>query len=378
MTLYNSILAKSSLARAFSSVYASISASKIASVQLSPAVTVSMQIPPLASTSVLPEQHETRLHGLWLTTASAEPPDDESTPTSNHQLAKSFALLLLDSESNILKDIEASGSGIAGPLAHYIRSSLPTKSFADVSSISGISLGDIQFFASHLIYWRRARAIPPIHQRDIYIMSPNANMRQLEAAIALYATTFPTLPSLPKMLSNLSGRPKALEKMIPSKDHKQAYFEILAWLMRGGWVTQLRMFALIKVSSAVKAQVAATIAAEEAESSARESSGEATSKPGSKGKKSLNGHTNYNQPYQASVILSPHRASSLESRWIEAVGASIKDEEARQHWPLFTKYFTGYDALQKIPVREGMKRKKVWMLLDRMLEEGVLVGCRHW
>jgi hypothetical protein len=29
-------------------------------------------------------------------------------------------------------------------------------------------------------------------------------------------------------------------------------------------------------------------------------------------------------------------------------------------WPIFTKYLNGHDALEKIAVREGMKRKRVW------------------
>ena len=55
------------------------------------------------------------------------------------------------------------------------------------------------------------------------------------------------------------------------------------------------------------------------------------------------------------------------------------------------KYFNGAEALEKMPMREGLKRKFVWDLLGRMglsFERGVvdekgengsvLVTVRHW
>ncbi len=125
-----------------------------------------------------------------------------------------------------------------------------------------ISLRRIQVLSRHLIYWRRARAIPPLHQRDTYIVSPNADLRELPTAAVAYAARFPSLPSLPKMLALLSGHPRAFSTLIPSKDHREAYLDILAWLMKGGWVTQLRVFAWVRVPRAIRLQVRATMAEE--------------------------------------------------------------------------------------------------------------------
>jgi hypothetical protein len=60
-------------------------------------------------------------------------------------------------------------------------------------------------------------------------------------------------------------------------------------------------------------------------------------------------------------------------------------------WPIYIKYFNGLDALEKIPVREGLKRKLVWQVLTRLglvtfqqssievdPREQVLVSVRHW
>ena len=81
-------------------------------------------------------------------------------------------------------------------------------------------------------------------------------MRKLKSACTQYAKLFPALPTLPKMLSLLSSSTRPYSTFIPSKDHKLAYFDILAWLMRGGWVTQLRAFGWVRVPGEVQATVA--------------------------------------------------------------------------------------------------------------------------
>ncbi|KAJ5489371.1 Nitrogen permease regulator 3 [Penicillium diatomitis] len=452
--LYSELITQSSLARAIYTVYSSISASKIASVTLSPDVSISLQIPPLTSTPYLAGPTDKAYPGLWLTTAdSANSIDDHHNDDNNnnsHQvLAKHFALLLLDSEAAIIKDVEASGGALAPALAHYIRSSKPTKSFAQISASSGIPLSTIQMLASHLVYWRRARAIPPIHQRDTYIVSPNCDLSKLELATIAYQAAFPTLPSLPKMLSALSGTPRPYGSFIPSKDHKETYFSILAWLLRGGWVTQLRSFARIKVSPEIKLAVETALRKEEVDrylaksngksasddegsspldeadatsssssSLASHGSGEDTPMPGAQ----LNPHARLQLSHRlldqstalrlSSLILAPQRASPLESRWLDEIlsrfptqpstlrelnvsGHELAPHEQhgvlRQHWPLLVKYFNGFDALEKITVRENLKRKLVAQVLMRLgfltgpvnyvetdPREQVLVGVRHW
>lgn len=451
--LYSELISQSSLARAIYTVYSSISASKIASVSLSPDVSISLQIPPLTSTPCLAGPMDKSYPGLWLTTAdSATPVDDPGADENNtpHQvLAKHFALLLLDSEAAIIKDVEASGGALAPALAHYIRCSKPTKSFAQISVSSGIPLSHIQMLSSHLVYWRRARAIPPIHQRDTYIVSPNCDLSKLEVATIAYQTAFPTYPSLPKMLSTLSGTPRPYSNFIPSKDHKEIYFTILAWLLRGGWVTQLRTFARIKVSPDIKMAVEMALRKEEVDrylakgnsnsisteedsdsddgnddansssssSLASHGSGEETPMPGR-----VDPHAQLRFSHKlldrstalrlSSFILSPHRASPLESRWLDEIVHRFPDNSKtdqsgenvspditpndiqalhKKYWPAFLKYFNGYDALEKIPVRENLKRKLVWQVLMRLglvtgplgsidldAREQVLVSVRHW
>ncbi|KAK2801129.1 hypothetical protein FQN50_007858 [Emmonsiellopsis sp. PD_5] len=487
--LYSELLSKSSLARAISTVYTSISASRIASIALTPEATMSLQVPPLTSTPFLPTPTETAYPGLWLTTADSVSATDDMTgiETSgpNQVLAKHFALLLLVDEATILKDIEGSGGPLGSRLAHYIRASKPTKSFAQISAQSGIPLSDIQVLASHLVYWRRARAVPPLSQRDTYIVSPNADMSKLGMATAAYEAAFPTLPSLPKMLHALSDTPRPYSRLIPSRDHKETYYAILAWLLRGGWVTQLRTFGWLKADPEIKLAVKEALEREkeDKQSEEQETSPPKTNDkpqtqlhPHSEGEEDGNGNDNddahssssssldseasgdvtpvpnrymhlYQQrtqkpsgpPATSSLILHPHRASPLESRWLDQILSTIPepsshptsgepgannnkdtatttttptptatpeeteliDSSLQKYWPTFTKYFNGTDAFEKIAVREGLNRKVVWRLLNRLDRSGkgqggvgsagdgggsgrgserdkVLVTVRHW
>lgn len=462
-SLHEELVSKSSLAAAIHSVFDKISQSDIAFVSLK-SRSADFQIPPTTSIAELPSSNESALAGMWLTTANTVTAGhDTGIEMPNQVLAKHFALLLLESEASIMESLK--GSELAPALSHYIRCSRPNKSFAQISALSGIPLDTIHDLAQHLVYWRRARAIPPLHQRDTYIVSPNCDLSQLRRATHAYATAFPTLPGLPKMLSALSGTPRPYATFIPSKDHKEAYFAILAWLLRGGWVTQLRTFSRVKVTPEIKFAVEHKMRKEQIEkyiSSGGQASSSSTVRPHSESRSSSNddgasitssssmnsqtsGQLTPVAPHRgsdsdddddddyrlsdsylernshlntSSLIMFPHRASPLESRWLDEIMSrfpdiatfkktnnndneeslskgptdgddSVATDSLKKHWPKFVKYFNGSDALEKIAVREGMRRKVVWQLLQRwgvgqspisemVSKEELLVTVRHW
>ncbi|KAL1644661.1 Nitrogen permease regulator 3 [Diplodia intermedia] len=267
--LWHSIISSSPLAKAIAIIYDAISNNKIAHINLATLADASYQIPQAPSTPYIPRPTEPQMPGLWLTTANL--PDENAEPDAGFTVALTphSALLLLEDKETLLKEIEGDAKEHSAQLAFYISNLEPTRSLHKFALQNKIPVADLEFIAAHLIYWRRARAILPLHHRDIYIVSPNADMRKLPQAIPAYAARFPTLPSLPKMLSFLSNQsPRTYGTIIPSKDHRTAYMDILAWLMRGGWVTQLRTFAWIRVSPEVQAEVA-TIMEREAKEAAR-------------------------------------------------------------------------------------------------------------
>lgn len=336
-------------------------------------------------------------------------------------LARHFTLLFLTDIENILKEIAAETAESSNSLACFVKACKPTLSYApptlftwkshprsvfisgiihsflQISNTSSIPLHDIQLMARHLIHWRKARAIPPIHQRDIFIVSPNADMRRLHTLIPVYARLFPTLSTLPIILSKLSGKPKPYYTYIPSRDHRSAYLEILEWLIRHGLVAQLRNFAWIRATREIKVRAAKEMAARERQllrrrkaSSTR--SGSVSPGPGSEGERdkmtssissllsSLDGPEEiFEEPdddderFAESIILEPHQASAIESAWLEMM---MRDQtpDLRALFDRIMKYLNGQHAIEKISVREGISRKDVRRVLSAFDEYLVYVS----
>ncbi|KAL5115202.1 Nitrogen permease regulator 3 [Pleosporales sp. CAS-2024a] len=254
---WRKIIAVSPLAKSIAIMFDAISHDKIAHIHFDATFNTSFQIPQADSTPYLPTALEPQMPGLWLTTSNVVLTDDES-PMTQHA-----ALLLLEDTETLIKDLGGESTGNAAAIAFYIRNIIPTKSLLKISKRHNISAHDMEYIASHLVYWRRARLIAPLSPRDTYVVSPNADFSLLSFAVTAYAQRFPTLPTLPKVLNMLSGTPRPFRNFIPTTEHRDAYMEILAWLMRGGWVTQLRTFAWVRVTPEIKAQVAAQMEREE-------------------------------------------------------------------------------------------------------------------
>lgn len=388
--LYHELLSQSSLARCLANVYSSISSSQIAHVKLTNKLSISLQIPIPNSISTVPGPATQQLPGLWLTTSTSIPIDEDSH-IGIEQLASHFGLLLLSDLHTILADIHSASSPLTAPLLHYLRVSKPTKSFAQISQSSGIAISDIQFLASHLIYWRRARAIPPLHQRDIYIVSPNADMSKLALATSTFAKQFPALPSLPRIMAILSSSPRPYSTLIPSRDHKEAYMDILAWLMRGGWVTQLRTFAWIRVpphvSIDVHRQVESLKQRREAPDASQKADSLAVPPVSASPTSSTHSSTVTTFPIGASfsppssMLVSGLNSGAVTSKHLSAISEHILEvqgEEAQNAWNECVKYFDGRHALETIAVREGWKRKRVAELIASWEGLELLRKVRHW
>jgi hypothetical protein len=253
--LWHTILQKSTLAQTMKTIYTSISSNNIAVVQLmsDPPVRLSVQIPKPYFLSMLPEFDEPSMPGLWITTANFLGDQEYEDETS--LLSKHFALLLLEDEEKTIADIQADGGELTAPLLEYLKIVKPTLSFHQTAQQHAISLSDIRILAQHLIYHRRAIAIPPLHPRDTYVLSPNCPSALLPAFCTLWSQKFPLAPPLPTFLSALSHAPRPYKTFIPTKTHRPVYIAMLAFLLRHGWVTQLRTFAWIIAWPEIKYEV---------------------------------------------------------------------------------------------------------------------------
>lgn len=154
---------------------------------------------------------------------------------------------------------------LSSPRCHQKAANCRVNSFHQVGQQSRnvLTPAQVRKYAEHFIYWRRAIAIPPLHARDMYIVNPNCDMRKLQQASARWARQFPLLPALPNFLAELSVAPRPYKLHCPSKAHRHVYMQMLAWLMRGGWVTQLCTFAYVVVWPEIIYEVEYALEAEE-------------------------------------------------------------------------------------------------------------------
>ncbi|GAB1311238.1 Nitrogen permease regulator 3 [Madurella fahalii] len=249
-SLWEEILSTSSLAASMQDIYEAVSQNKIAALQLDTIegmVTHSVQIPVPFHLPDLPQDGEEGQRGLWLTTANSLM-GDEAAETPGF-LDKNFALLLMMDEKRVIAELQSDPDETTLAMIEFVRHCKPTLSFYQVGQQSSnvLTPAQVRKFAQHFIFWRRAIAIPPLHARDMYIVSPNCDLRKLPQATAQWARQFPLSPALPNFLAELSVAPRPYKLHCPSKAHRPVYMAMLAWLMRGGWVTQLCTFAYVIV-----------------------------------------------------------------------------------------------------------------------------------
>ena len=221
-TLWPQFSSHSELAWALQEVYTRISAGDIAGLRLD-GMEMALQVPP-------PQQQQ----------SPNEEPEVQITPLST--------ILLLDSRENLVRTLDEHRD--ASLLSYFIRESTPTKSLAKQAAKLAIPEKTILFLAQHLVKWRKARVITPLHPRNLYVVSararrsgrsPDSETRNLRKLGIEYAKRFPALPSMETMLAMLGGgRPLKFGALIQSRDHRVPYMEILAWLVRHELVAQLK------------------------------------------------------------------------------------------------------------------------------------------
>jgi hypothetical protein len=430
--LWNEIEIKSTLAAAIRDVYLAISKNQIATVRfaIKPPLDLSLQIPIPNFLMSLPSSTEKAMPGLLVTTAN--PLVDEGGTEDPTHLNKHFALLLLDNETKIVAEIQADDTELSDPLIECIRLCKPTLSFLQVAQTNSIDINSLLILAQHLIYWRRAIAIPPLHARETYIVSPNCDSRKLPVASVAWKKAFPLAPPLPGFLATLSAAPRPLKNIAPSKDHRTTWLDMIAWLIRGGWVTQLRTFGWILVWPEIIYEVEYQLKSEAIERSkkgAKSQSGSSESqestdesspekhgsidpsapptteqvaenarlerladklakeaaeaaadfakmpKPVATEHPSINNaeHLDHIAPY---IIKDPHKVSHEESLYIAALGKRFTEPKSKECWTKFTKYFNGCEAFEMIALQENRKRKETWGILLSYNEH--LMVCKHW
>jgi hypothetical protein len=359
-SLWTQLVSTSELAWALQEVYTRISADDIAGIRLDK-MEMSLQVPP-----------------------QQRPDDLAVTPLS--------AILLLESRETLTRTLEDHRD--ATLLSYFVRETIPTKSLAKQAAKLGLPEKTLVFLAQHLIKWRKARVISPLHPRNVYIVSPRAPLKDLRKLSIEYAKRFPALPSMEAMLAMLGGRPVKYGALIQSRDHRVPYMDILAWLVRHELVAQLRTVGWLKmddqdddvesvaeVDSATTEQngmrpmpvsrllrVRTSVASDDGSSVASDQTAFATGVPQPPTTSTPLG-SNHNessprvgaQPSELTlgIIAVPSNPSLAEKAAMRSIEASLEDPELRERFSTLARYFDGEHAFEEIAGREGLKRAKV-------------------
>lgn len=318
------------------------------------------------------------------------------------------ALLLLETKETLLHQLSRQD---ASPLTHFIREHTPTKSLEKHAANLGIPINDVMFLAKHLVEWRKARAIAPLHQRNTYVVGPDAPLDKLRLLSEQYARSFSSLPRLPNMIKILSGKPIQYGLLIPSRDHRLAYMEILAFLVQHNLVIQLKTYGWLRLPKDLAKTVAAL--AEEIDPNKRPLSVRALLSPhlrpleddevsvssertaipsattalkrlstgtqASQTSASTHSTGNHSTSADADLVLirDPLNPTAEEADLIAALRRSLVTFDLREQFPEIVKFFDGETAFEEIAARLRLKRARVEEWLNELEGRGVLLTVRH-
>ncbi|RPA84669.1 hypothetical protein BJ508DRAFT_412433 [Ascobolus immersus RN42] len=256
--LWTQILESSDLARNMKVLYESISKSEIADINLNNNTRLSIQIPQLLQIPFLPTLSDPQMPGIPLSCACPYPVDD--VLRTEPRLHQTFTLLFLEEKDDILDGIdEEEDTSLESKqlLYRFVEACNPTVTFEDLCRDLRLDIDSVSKLAHHFISARKARAIPPLRPGDTYIVSPNADLRKVQFHAPFFKARFPEAYGLARMLSMLSGKPR-MYSSIMQPDRGPMYMKILEWLLRHGYVTQLRTYGMVKVGGKIRRAVHAS------------------------------------------------------------------------------------------------------------------------
>jgi hypothetical protein len=205
--------------------------------------------------------------------------------------------------------------------------------------------------ARELIDLDMARAIPPLSNRGVYIVSPLAPIQSITPFTREFKLRFPTSPSLPTLLSTIStGPPKRWDTILLV--YPRLSPDVLPFLMRKGWVIQLRQFYFIRIPRRIKLACIDAVSPEE-----RRAAEDAA---------------------EDEILVDPYRASREELKWIKKLAEEGGLTGRGRMFSRLGKYFDGKSAKEKILRREQVDRSELEAMVEVFRKAGGIVVAEHW
>ncbi|CAK1355426.1 Nitrogen permease regulator 3 [Cercospora beticola] len=342
-----------------------------------------------------------RLNGMEMSLHLSEP--NHISANADAKLGPLSAILLLDSKENLLLDLSHPD---ASPLAAFVREHTPTKNLQKHAAYVGMPVEDVLYMASHLLKWRKARIISPLHQRNTYVVAPDAPLEDLQQHISAYHKLFPTLPTLPNMLKVLSGKPIKYGLLIPSRDHRTAYMNILSYLVRHGLVVQLKTYGWLRLPKNLLEQTQAkgetpkrplhtrnnllspksrAVDDDVVSVSSERTAIAAPSTPLSRQSRRFSRETQVSSqaggdktaPEVYVNINDPRELSEEQRKLVDALKSSVRNHDLRDVLPQLILHCDGTHAFEEIAAQEGWKRASVEEWLAELDSKAYLTTVRY-
>ncbi|CAG7847539.1 SubName: Full=Uncharacterized protein {ECO:0000313/EMBL:CCA68970.1} [Serendipita indica DSM 11827] len=273
----------------------------------------------------------------------------------------------------------------------------PDVSFADAATLLDWDLEtEVLRMAAYMIYLKKAQVSDVVHPKllNIYVL-PARLMTPLSELSAKFRASFPpTTPPLENILSAVSSAPQAFLHFVPSQDHYDLYHQILIWLLRHNALTMLHIRFRLIAAKEIKMAVYEAYQARKKRISegdlergrkrkpsglgGREEQSQRSSLPDNEPPQESSKEIERNapaqkmiiiedpdlqspevevpEPFEASLIMDPGKATRLEQLWIEEIARQRPESEAR--FLRVCEYFDGRTTFDEVQYRSGQKRNQ--------------------
>ncbi|CAF3339478.1 unnamed protein product [Rotaria sp. Silwood1] len=155
-----------------------------------------------------------------------------------------YGLLLVIDPSALLASLPTDSSSTLNTLVRHLRSSY---SLSRLSIETSIPLSQIYRLTAHLVYWGRAKIIYPIHDDNIYIISPDADISKQGSLSRLYKETFQNTSNYPTLQEALAEYSDAITfyDHISRNDNEtdlRERLQCVEWLLRHRLLIQVHYY----------------------------------------------------------------------------------------------------------------------------------------
>ncbi|KAK5667375.1 Nitrogen permease regulator 3 [Batrachochytrium dendrobatidis] len=325
LELQSQILKSSSLARCLAHIYHAVHGQLPSFLEVNGSVSLALRMCGIIETqNTYPGSSSSTIDSYYASNSTISIPLEISSAYFNHPTLRPYqALLLLSDAEEILNTLPVDASPL---LVELIQIVTPTLSFEELQTTLSCSLSQIYRLAAHLYVWSKAKIIHVVSNRNVYIVSPQAQLSELPKLSTEFSSRFPQM-ELVRILQDLSI-PRPYSAIAHSKENRNLYLEIITFLLRKNLVVQLHMYIYLSVPARLLAK---------------------TPSP-------ENGNVPWNPVSDhPSIFTDPGNLSEQEASWI----ATIANSQPPPLAALFTRlvpYFNGRIHVEEILFRESIAR----------------------